>query len=131
MIPLPFILGWQMISAFFTASILPLVRKIPWQVWAVVGVVVAFMFYGSYREHKGYRKCEIKTEQAAQKEIARQAEVAKSEVAKAKLREADANRRLEQVSKELDNVNEDVAKLKEANKVCLPKSVTDKFRRVR
>lgn len=127
---MPLIAIWQIISAFGSVTIMPLLKKVPWQVWAIIGGVILVLMYGSYREKKGYRTCEIKTEQAAQKEVARQKTIAQQEIAKAKLREADAAQKLDRLSKELDNVVNDAAKLKTAKNECLPATITDRLRRM-
>ena len=125
------ILIWQMISAFGSVTLIPLLKKIPWQVWAVVGGIVLVMLYGSYREKKGYKACEVKTEQAANKEIARQHAVAGQEILKAQVRAKEAEERAKVTEKDLENVNKEVAKLKTAKVVCLPGTITDRIRRMR
>lgn len=120
--------AWQMLTAFGSATFLPFLKKIPWQVWAVIGGIVLILMYGHYRENKGYNKCLVKTEEAAKREVARQKKVGEEEIAKAKLREADAKAKLDTLAKELDNAVLEASKLKTSKNVCLPSSITDRLR---
>lgn len=122
---------WQIVTAFCGTTIWPLIKKIPWQVWVGLAAVLFVLWYGHYKENKGYNKCQIETKAAAQKEIDRQHVVALEAIAKAKKREEDANTKLETIEKELSDALTEAKKLKQANQVCLPSSVTTKLRRLR
>lgn len=121
----------QGLKSFWTLTLLPLLAKIPWQVWVAIAVAIAFFWYGHVRENRGVAKCEAQVEVAKNAEIQRQQNAASAAVEAAKQRETEAKDRLAKVEKELDNARDEASKLKEANKVCLPRSVTDKLRGVR
>ena len=128
---LSLLIGWQWVAAFFSATLLPLLKKIPWQVWLALGLAIVFMVYGGYRERKGYAKCEAVTREAAIKERGRQEQIAKQELAKVLTREQEARERLDKTTEQIDALNKQVAELKTAKNVCLPKHITDGIRRLR
>lgn len=129
--PVYFWVALQGMKSIWTLTLLPLLSKIPWQVWAALGLAIAFFWYGHVRENRGYAKCEVQVQVAKDKEVQRQQDIANRLVAEAKEREARAANKVQKVEEELDNARREAAKLKEANKVCLPRSVTDKLRGVR
>lgn len=124
-------IAWAWIKSIWQITLLPLLAKVPWQVWASLVVVVGFFWYGHVRENRALKECHAQVEQAKNRELSRQKEVSDRVVADAKKSEAIAQQEASEMKGRLDNALQDVAKLKDANKVCLPRSVTNKFRRVR
>lgn len=125
------LIAWSWIKSFWQITLLPLVAKIPWQLWAALAVIIGFFYYGHVRESRALKECYAKVEQAKDLERRRQQEVSDKVVADAKQAEAEAQQEAGDMKERLDHALEDVAKLKEANRICLPKSVTDQFGRVR
>lgn len=124
-------IAWQYASSFWLATLLPLLKKIPWQVWLALGILIAFITYGSYRERTGYHKCQVITQKAADAEKARQKQIAASELLKLANREKEAQEKLSQTTEQMNELSKQVAALKTAKNVCLPRSVTDGIRRLR
>ena len=123
--------AWAWIKSIWSVTLLPLLAKVPWQFWAGLAVILAFFYYGHVREKRALEACYAKVEQAKNTELDRQREVSDRVVADAKASEAEAQNEAKDTKERLDHALEDVAKLKEANRVCLPRSITDQFRGVR
>lgn len=124
-------IAWAWIKSLWEVTLLPLVSKVPWQIWAGLAVVVGFFYYGHVRESRALKECHAQVEQAKNRELARQQEVSDRVIADAKRAEAEAQQEADEMKGRLDHALSDVAKLKEANAVCLPRSITDQYRRVR
>lgn len=122
--------GFSTVQAIWLAVIAPIIAKIPLKVWLAIGGIIAVMLYGSYRDHKGFNRCSVKYEDAAKAEKARQAEVSSKALQKANERATAAQAQLDKTQEQVDDLNKQVAKLKNAKQVCLPKSVTDRIRRL-
>lgn len=106
-----------------------LIKKIPWQVWVGIAGVIAVLYYGHVREQRGYERCQAQVKEATDREVARQTQVSADAVKASKLREAQALATAEKASEDLKDVQDEIARLKKGDTVCLPKSVTDKYRR--
>lgn len=103
-------------------------KLVPWQIWVIVGGLLAVMYYGHWKENQGRLACEQRVEQAAQAERIRQQQVLNKILADAvKEREGQEQMRLalEAQSKGLED---ELAKLKNKDKECLPAGVADKLR---
>jgi hypothetical protein len=127
---MPLIL-WQAFawgSSIWGGWILPLLAKVPWQVWAAIAGVIAVLYYGHVRENRGYARCQTATEEAQRKEVARQDEVASAALNAARERERLANQRASEAQDELGKLQGEVDKLKTAKTVCLPGSITKQYR---
>ncbi len=128
---LPLSIIWQIVSASISTTIWPIIKKIPWQVWVGVVLVIGVLWYGHYKENKGYSRCELETKIAADKEVSRQKKIAQDAISEAIQRADKANQKLQITEKELNDVLIEASKLKQAKQVCLPTSITGKLRRVR
>ena len=125
--PLLFTIGWSWMSSAWGGFIFPLLAKIPWQVWAGIGLVVAFFWYGHVRENRGYEKCHVQVVEAANKEKARQQEAADEAVKEAQSRATESAQRAQSLQEDLDATQKQVGELKNAKTVCLPGSITGQF----
>lgn len=128
---LAFWVAWAWVKSFWELTLIPIIAKIPWYVWVALVIVIAFLWYGHVREQRALKECYAQVEQAKNLEIQRQQEVADKVVQDAKKREEEAQNQSAKLQEDLNNALHDVAKLKEANKVCLPRSITDQLRGVR
>lgn len=124
-------IAWAWVKSIWQVTLAPLLAKVPWQVWAGLASVVVVLYYGHVKEQKGIAKCQAQVEIAKNAEIQRQANVAAGAIANAKNEEAQAKQEAAILKGRLDNALQDISKLKDANKVCVPKSITDQFRGVR
>lgn len=129
--PLFFWIAWAWIKSIWSVTLLPLLAKIPWQVWAGLAVVIAFMWYGHVREKRGNDKCWAQVELERAAEVKRQEGVSNDALAAAENEKREAQQNATELKERLDATLKEVDKLKEANQVCLPKSITDQYRRVR
>lgn len=118
-------------SSGWAAFVLPLLKKVPWQVWATIGAVILALWYGHVREKRGYDKCHMQVVETTNKEKARQLQAANDSMVEAQKQAAESQDRANALKDELDKVNDDVKKLKNAKQVCLPKSITDRLNRPR
>lgn len=136
--PIPFILLWQLGGGFIKSTLIPLIKAIPWQVWVIAGVLVAFFIYGSVREKRGYARCEVVYETKIQQERLRQAGVVAKVQEEATGREKLRIEELEALRNEHDRLKTDAEALlnkmgkqpegtKGSQVVCLPESITDRF----
>lgn len=125
--PIFAVIGWQLISGFWGATLLPLIKAIPWQVWLAVGLFLGVLYYGHYSKKVGYAQCEVVYKTAALNEQMRQRTVAEAQIKQAQDDAVRAAQRAENVQGELDNAVNEVRKLKEANKVCIPAANTKRF----
>lgn len=129
---MPILLFWQAFSWLQTgwvAMLLPLIKKVPWQVWAVIACAIGVMWYGHVREKRGYDRCQAQVKIATDHELARQTQVTQSALREALKRAADAQVKEQEANDARDKLQQDVDKLKEASQKCLPKSITDRYRR--
>lgn len=122
--------GFGVVQTLWLAVIAPFIAKIPLRVWVYIGCAIAVLMYGHYRENKGFGKCQVKYEQAADKERDRQIQVTADALAKANKRAQEAQDKLKDTQEAIDDLNAQVAKLKNAKQVCLPKSITDRYHRM-
>lgn len=118
---------WSWISSGWVAFILPLLKVIPWQVWAILGLIVAFLYYGHIRENRGYDKCHVEVVNTTRMEDARRLEAANATLLEAQSRAQESARRASSLEGELSDTQKQVQELKTAKTVCLPKSVTDRY----
>jgi len=118
---------WSWVSSGWVAFALPLIKKIPWQVWLALGLLVAFLYYGHVREKRGYDRCHAQVVTATNKENARRLEAANESLIEANKRAQESARRASTMEEENAKLQGDVAKLKTAKTVCLPKSITDQY----
>jgi flagellar motility protein MotE (MotC chaperone) len=125
--PLMLWIAW----AWIKSTIFPLLGKIPWQIWGAIAVAIAFFYYGHIREKRGRDECYAQVEVAKNTEIERQKKVTTEALANAEHEKNVAQQRADELKERLDNALADISKLEDANKTCLPKSVTDQFRGVR
>lgn len=136
--PIPFILLWQLGGGFIKSTLIPLIKAIPWQVWVIAGVLVAFFIYGSVREKRGYARCEVVYETKIQQERLRQAGVVAKVQEEATGREKLRIEELEALRNEHDRLKTDAEALlnkmgkqpegtKGSQVICLPESITDRF----
>lgn len=124
---MPILLLWQGISWLGTFG--TILKKVPWQVWAVIGAVIAVLYYGHVREARGYARCQAAVKIATDHEVARQSEVSQNAIRDALKRAADASAREQEANNERDKLQQDVDKLKEAGQKCLPGTITNRYRR--
>lgn len=122
-------LSW--ITSSWAGFFLPIVKKIPWQLWAVLLVVVGVFYYGHTQYNAGYAASNARYERAAQEERARQQKVYEDALAAAKLREAEAKARLSTLEEDLNAAREMASKLKDAKRVCVPANITARFTKPR
>lgn len=118
---------WSWISSGWVAFILPLLKAIPWQVWAALGLIIAFLYYGHVREKRGYETCHIQVVTATRIEDARRLEAANATLLEAQSRAQESARRASSLEGELSDTQKQVQELKTAKTVCLPKSITDRY----
>lgn len=123
-IPLVFTIARSYMSSF----ILPILAKIPWQVWAGIAATIAVLYYGHVREARGYERCQAQVKIATDREVARQAQVSENVLREAQTRAADASKRELEATNEASKLQTEVAKLKTAKTVCLPDSITKRYR---
>lgn len=128
LIPPPFNLIWLFGQGFIMSTVVPILKKIPWQVWLALVVVIAFFWYGHTREKRGYAACEVSYKLAANKEIIRQ----KTVIAEANEKSARLENELSSKATEINNAREQAVeeyrKTEKANAVCLDESITDRLR---
>ena len=122
---------WSWLSSGWVAFVLPILKWIPWQVWAALIGLIAVLYYGHVRETRGFERCHIEVVKATNEETARQAEESRKAIEASKLREVEAQKRADQTQEDLNNALSDVAKLKTAKTVCLPGAITDQLNGVR
>lgn len=125
------LLIWQAISWVswgWGGFLLPILKKVPWQVWVGIAGIIAVLWYGHVREQHGYEKCQAQVKEATDREVARQAQVSKEAIEASKTREAEASAKAQKASEERDAIESEFAKLKESKATCIPKSITDKYR---
>lgn len=127
---MPLIL-WQVYAWIGGAGtfIFPLLKKVPWQVWAAIGGVVAVLWYGHIRENRGYAKCQAQVKIATDHEVARQTEVSQNAIAASQRRAVEAATREQEAKNNADKLQQEVDQLKNAKIICLPDSITRKYRR--
>ena len=123
--------AWSWMTSGWVAFVLPLIRKIPWQVWAILGAIVLTLYYGHVREKRGFNKCHAQVVEATRVEEARRQTAANESITEANRRAQESAARASELKDELDGVREEARKLKNANTVCLPKSITDRFNKPR
>lgn len=109
-------------------AILPLLKKVPWQVWAGIAAVIAILYYGHVRENRGYARCQAAVKVATDKEIARQAQVSEDVLAEASKRAKVAEDNQLEAQRNAAELQKEVDKLKTAKTVCLPGSITKRYR---
>lgn len=124
-------IAWSWMSSGWVAFALPLLKKVPWQVWAILGAIVLALWYGHVREKRGYDKCHVQVVEATRVEDARRIKAANDSMVEAQKQAAESQDRAIALKDELDKVNDDVKMLKNAKQVCLPKSITDRLNRPR
>ena len=122
---------WSWVSSGWVGFVLPLLKLIPWQVWAAIGLALAFMYYGSVREKRGYAACTAQVQEATRIEETHRLTAANQALQEAQRRASESARRAQELQGELNDVQLEVGKLKTAKNVCLPSAVTDKFGRSR
>lgn len=118
--------AWMGVGGGF---ILPLLKKVPWQVWAVIGCILAVLYYGHVREKRGHQRCQAQVKIATDHEIARQTQVTQNALKEAMDRALAASQRELEATRNAEVLQGEVDKLKEAGQKCLPKSITDRYRR--
>lgn len=104
-----------------------IIAAIPWQVWAIIGCLFAVMWYGHYRENIGKQRIETFYKEQTQKEVLRQRGIELEALKAARAREAALSTQTTKLQEELDNVQEEFKKLVESKRVCVPKSITDRY----
>ena len=122
---------WSWVSSGWVAFALPLIRKIPCQVWAVLGAIVFVLFYGHVREKRGYNKCHMQVVEATRIEEAHRLTAANEAITEANKRAQQSAAEASKLKDELDAARFETGKLKTAQQTCLPKSITDRFSRPR
>jgi len=120
-------IAWSWLSSAWGGFIFPLLAKIPWQVWAGIGLVIAFLWYGHVRENRGYDKCHAEVVTATNKEEAKRLEAANQALSEAQSRASESADRARQLSEALDETQKQVRDLKNAKTVCLPDSITRQY----
>jgi hypothetical protein len=123
--------GWAWLSWLGGGFVLPLLKKVPWQVWAGIACIIAVLYYGHVREKRGYDRCQAEVKVATDTEVNRQNDVANDVINASRQREAEASAEAQQASGERDALLEEVKKLKTAKTVCVPKSITDRYQHPR
>lgn len=126
-IPLIFTIARAYLASY-GAWVLPLLARIPWQVWAAIAAIIAILYYGHIREARGYDKCQAAVLVATNAEIARQSQVSANVLKEAQQRAADAQQRELEAKDEASKLQGDVDKLKNAKTTCLPASITKRYR---
>lgn len=118
---------WSWISSGWVAFILPLIKKIPWQVWAAIAIIIGVLYYGHVREKRGYEKCHQQVVTATNAEEARRLEAANAALSEAQSRAQESARRAQDMEDANVDLQKQVGQLKTAKTVCLPKSITDQY----
>jgi hypothetical protein len=118
-------------GSWFSSGLFPLLKKVPWQVWAAIAGVLAIMYYGHVREKRGFAKCHDAVVTATEVETKRRAEAAEASAAEAQSRASESAQRAKDLEGELNVTQKEVAKLKNAKVECLPGAITDRFQRSR
>lgn len=129
LIPIPLIL--TVARSYLTSYVLPIVAKIPWQVWAGIAALIGVLYYGHIRENRGYEKCHTQVVAATVKENARRQEAAEGALKEAQSRASESARRASVLEDRNGELQADVNKLKTAQTICVPKSITDRFNKPR
>lgn len=126
---MPFLvtIGWSWITSIGGG----IISKIPWQVWAAIVGVLALMYYGHVREKRGYDRCTAQVRAATGAEMLKRAKAAEDSAQEALNNAAESAERARTLQGELDATQVEVAKLKNAKTVCIPKSITDRYQRGR
>lgn len=122
---------WKAYAWFGTGSAIigPILKKVPWQIWVGIAAVIAVLWYGHVREKRGYARCQQQVKIATDHELARQNQVTQNALKDALDRARVAAQREQEANRNADKLQEEVDKLKEAGQKCLPKSITDRYRR--
>lgn len=128
-IPLVATIAGSYLTSAWGGWILPLLSKIPWQVWAAIAGIIAILYYGHVREARGYDKCQAAVKIATDKEIARQSQISTDVLREAQQRAADASKRELEAKDEAGKLQADVDRLKTAKTTCLPNSITKRYRK--
>lgn len=129
-----------------SSIILPWLRAVPWQIWAIVGALLAVLYYGHWKEARGVAKCELRIEQAAAKERLRQEGVRRLEGQKASQRADELEAKNTTLQSKVEEINNEYERLKKRNAELAakakgkattgdgcgaPASITDRIRRLR
>lgn len=112
-----------------SAFIMPILKKVPWQVWAAIGGIIAVLWYGHIRENRGYAKCQQQVKIATDHEVARQAEISQQAIQNSIKRAQEAEAKAQEVNSANADLQREVDGLKNAKTtVCLPSSITKRYR---
>lgn len=127
---MPILLLWKAYAWFGTgkAFLMPLLAKIPWQVWAGIAATIAVLYYGHVREARGVAKCQAQVKIATDREIGRQKQVSDTVVREAQERAKIASDKELEATNEAGKLQLEVDRLKNAKTVCLPSSITKRYR---
>lgn len=129
-IPLVATIAWSYLSSW-GGFILPLLSKIPWQVWAGIAGILGILYYGHIRENRGFEKCHVQVVAATQQENAHRQEAADGALKEAQSRASDSARRALELEDRNGELQKDVAALKTSGTICVPKSITDRLSKPR
>lgn len=111
--------------------LLPMLFKIPKEVWIVIGIIAAFLYYGHYTAKKARLQKDMEYAQKTERERLRQESVFQEETRKANQRAAEATRKLTDLEREIEDVKTAVSKDPKSGNVCLPPNITDRLRKLK
>lgn len=115
--------------ATIKTSILPAIFALPRWVWYGIAGLIAFIYVLHWYGGKIKAEQQLVIERTTRKEVQRQTKVAETEVEKAYRLAAENERKLIEVTGELENAKAELAKWKVTGNVCLPSTFTDQLRK--
>lgn len=106
-----------------------IISRIPRGAWIGLVLIVGVLLYGQYTARKAAARVEAQWQQKMLIEKQRQEDVKREELRKAAQRALADAFKIQQLEQEVTNAVTEAQKLKNANRVCIPKSITDRLRR--
>ena len=107
----------------------PLLFKVPRWVWITGGAVVGALVFAHNVADRVAKQKDLEYAARVQTEVLRQAKVYDKAIESEKAKALEATRKADSLQEVLSEAQTEVSKLKTANSVCLPRSVTDKLRK--
>lgn len=112
------------------APLIALFKLIPNTAWLGLGILVVFWGYGAHMKRQGAAETKAVYERAAEKLKADQLKASNEIQQAAAQREAEAQRVIEQLRQEIDNVKKLAAQEAGAKNVCLSDAATKRLREI-
>lgn len=106
------------------------VKLIPWQVWIAIGCLLGVLYYGHWKQNRGYEICQEETEKATIEELDRQHEESRKALEEANQRLAEAEQQNETLNSIIEDIQNAARDLPKDNKCKLPASITDRVRKL-